>query len=211
MAQRWTPEVKKRIRGSRVDGTRHLVNALSTQSRRPQVLICASAIGYYGSRGDEILTETSAPGDDFLAHVVVDWEKAAALAESLGIRVVRLRFGMVLGKEGGALAKMLPPFRFGVGGRLGSGQQWTAWIHIDDLVNLILFALDRRFRKRRDECHCPRAGDERRIHQGTRRRTSSPCYLPGSQTRAETSVRRNGRNAAGQPARHPGSRAKSRL
>lgn len=141
VAQRWTPEVKKRIYSSRVDGTRHLVNALSTQSRRPQVLICASAIGYYGSRGDEVLTETSAPGDDFLAHVVVDWEKAAALAESLGIRVVRMRFGMVLGKEGGALAKMLPPFRFGVGGRLGSGRQWTAWIHIDDLVNLIVFAL----------------------------------------------------------------------
>jgi len=141
VAQRWTPEVKKRIYSSRVDGTRHLVNALSTQSRRPQVLICASAIGYYGTRGDEILTEKSAPGDDFLAHVVVDWEKAAVLAESLAIRVVRMRFGMVLGKESGALAKMLPPFRLGVGGRLGSGRQWTAWIHIDDLIHLILFAL----------------------------------------------------------------------
>ncbi|HLK20763.1 MAG TPA: TIGR01777 family oxidoreductase [Bryobacteraceae bacterium] len=141
VAQRWTPEVKKKIYSSRVDRTRHLVNALSTQSRRPQILICASAIGYYGSRGDEILTEKSAPGDDFLARVVVDWEKAAMLAESLGIRVVRLRFGMVLGKEGGALAKMLPAFRFGVGGRLGSGKQWMSWIHIDDLVRLILFAL----------------------------------------------------------------------
>jgi hypothetical protein len=118
-----------------------LVNALSTESRRPQVLICASAVGYYGSRGDEILNEKSAPGNDFLARVVVDWEKAASLAESLGIRVVRLRFGMVLGKEGGALAKMLPPFRLGVGGRLGSGRQWTSWIHIDDLIHLILFAL----------------------------------------------------------------------
>jgi hypothetical protein len=141
VAQRWTPEVKKRIYSSRVDGTRHLVNALSTESRRPQVLICASAVGYYGSRGDEILNEKSAPGNDFLARVVVDWEKAASLAESLGIRVVRLRFGMVLGKEGGALAKMLPPFRLGVGGRLGSGRQWTSWIHIDDLIHLILFAL----------------------------------------------------------------------
>lgn len=141
VAQRWTPEAKKRIYSSRVDGTRHLVNGLSTESRRPSVLISASAIGYYGSRGDEILTEQSAPGDDFLAHVVVDWEKAAVLAESLGIRVVLLRFGMVLGKEGGALAKMLPPFRLGVGGRLGSGHQWTAWIHIDDLIHLILFAL----------------------------------------------------------------------
>ncbi len=140
-AQRWTPEVKQRIRSSRVDGTRHLVNALSTQSRRPQVLISASAIGFYGSRGDEILTERSSPGDDFLAQVVVEWEKAAVLAEALGIRVVRLRLGMVLGKDGGALGKMLPPFRLGLGGPLGDGRQWTSWIHIDDVISLILFAL----------------------------------------------------------------------
>src|SRR5271155_3988595 len=95
VAQRWTPAAKNRIRSSRVDGTRHLVNALSTESRRPQVLICASAIGIYGSRGDELLTENSSPGNDFLARVVIDWEKAAMLAESLGIRVVRLRFGVV--------------------------------------------------------------------------------------------------------------------
>jgi uncharacterized protein (TIGR01777 family) len=140
VAQRWTPEAKKRIRGSRVDGTRHLVNALSTESRRPRVLISASAIGIYGSRGDEILTEQSSPGDDFLATLVSDWEKAALLAEALGIRVVRFRFGVVLG-EGGALAKMLPPFRLGVGGRLGNGRQWMSWIHIDDVINLILFIL----------------------------------------------------------------------
>jgi uncharacterized protein (TIGR01777 family) len=141
VAQRWTPEAKKKIRGSRVDGTRHLVNALSTESRRPRVLICASAIGIYGSRGDEILTESSTPGDDFLATLVVDWEKAAALAEALGIRVVRFRFGVVLGKEGGALAKMLPPFRLGLGGRLGSGRQWMSWIHIHDVINLVLVTL----------------------------------------------------------------------
>ena len=140
VAQRWTPEVKRRIRGSRVDGTRHLVNALSTQSRRPQALVNASAIGIYGSRGDEILTEDSEPGYDFLARVVIDWEKSAELAESLGIRVVRLRFGMVLG-NGGALAKMLPPFRLGLGGRIGSGKQWMSWIHIDDLTSLILSAV----------------------------------------------------------------------
>ncbi len=141
VAQRWTPEVKQRIRASRVDGTRQLVNALSTQSRRPKVLVTASAIGFYGSRADEILTEASRPGDDFLARVVVDWESAAEMAESLGIRVLRLRFGVVLGK-GGALAKMLPPFRLGLGGRLASGQQWMSWIHIDDVVRLIQFALD---------------------------------------------------------------------
>ncbi|MGA2881147.1 MAG: TIGR01777 family oxidoreductase [Bryobacteraceae bacterium] len=139
VAQRWTDAAKKRIHDSRVEGTRHLVKALSAQSPRPRVLVCASAVGYYGSRGDQILTEASSPGTDFLARVVVDWEEAAQSAEALDIRVVRLRFGMVLG-HGGALAKLLPPFRFGVGGRLGSGHQWMAWIHIEDAVNLILFA-----------------------------------------------------------------------
>lgn len=141
VAQRWTSEAKKRIRSSRVTGTRHLVNALSTESRRPQVLISASAIGIYGSRGDETLTEKSSPGNDFLARLAVEWEQAAVLAEALGIRVVPLRFGVILASDGGALAKMLPPFRLGLGGRLSSGRQWMSWIHIDDIVNLILFAL----------------------------------------------------------------------
>ena len=141
VAQRWTPEVKQRIRSSRVDGTRNLVNALARQSRRPRVLVCASAIGYYGSRGDEVLTETSSPGGDFLARVVVDWEQAAQQAEALGVRVVPLRFGVVLGK-GGALAKMLPPFRLGLGGPLASGQQWMSWIHVDDVIGLIRFSLE---------------------------------------------------------------------
>ena len=141
VAQRWTPAAKKRIHDSRVDGTLRLVDALARQPERPRVLVCASAVGYYGSRGDEMLTELSPPGSDFLARVVIDWEQAAQSAEPLGLRVVRLRFGMVLG-HGGALAKLLPLFRFGVGGRLGSGDQWMAWIHIQDAVNLILFALD---------------------------------------------------------------------
>jgi uncharacterized protein (TIGR01777 family) len=118
------------------------VSALSKQSQRPQVLVCASAIGYYGSRGDEILTEKSDPGRDFLAQVVVDWEQSAREAEALGIRVVPLRFGVVLGKDGGALPKMLPPFRLGLGGRLASGQQWMSWIHVDDVIGLIRFALE---------------------------------------------------------------------
>jgi uncharacterized protein (TIGR01777 family) len=142
VAQRWTPEVKERIRSSRVDGTRNLVKALLKQAQRPRVLICASAIGYYGSRGDEVLTETSLPGRDFLAQVVVDWEQAARQAEALGIRVVPLRFGVVLGKDGGALTKMLPPLRLGLGGRLASGQQWMSWIHVDDVIGLIRFALE---------------------------------------------------------------------
>jgi uncharacterized protein (TIGR01777 family) len=141
VAQRWTPETKDRIRSSRVDGTRNLVNGLSKQSRRPQVLLCASAIGYYGSRGDEVLAEASSPGRDFLAQVAIDWEQSAEKAEALGIRVVPLRFGVVLGNGGGALAKMLPPFRLGLGGRLSSGQQWMSWIHVDDVIGLIRFAL----------------------------------------------------------------------
>ena len=141
VAQRWTEAAKKRIHDSRVEGTRNLVKALSAQLNRPRVLVCASAVGYYGSRGDQILTEASPAGSDFLARVVVDWEDAAQLAEPLGIRVVRLRFGMVLG-HGGALAKLLPPFRLGAGGKLGNGHQWMAWIHLEDVVNLILFALD---------------------------------------------------------------------
>src|ERR1700733_2952918 len=141
VAQRWNDAAKKRIHDSRVEGTRHLVNVISAQSHRPRVLVCASAVGYDGSRGDQILTEASTPGTDYLARVVVEWEEAAQLAESLDMRVVRLRFGMVLG-HGGALAKLLPPFRLGVGGRLGSGHQWMAWIHLEDAVNLILFAIN---------------------------------------------------------------------
>jgi uncharacterized protein len=141
VAQRWTPDAKTRIRSSRVDGTRHLINALSVQARRPQVLVSASAIGIYGSRGDEILTETSTSGEGFLPGVATEWENAARLGETLGIRVVLPRLGVVLGK-GGALAKMLPPFRFGVGGRIGSGRQWMSWIHIDDAAKLILFAIE---------------------------------------------------------------------
>jgi uncharacterized protein (TIGR01777 family) len=141
VAQRWTPETKQRIYASRVEGTRNLVNAISKNAHRPPVLVCASAIGIYGSRGDEILKEDSRPAEDFLARVVVDWENAAQSAEALGIRVVNLRFGVALG-NGGALAKMLPPFKLGIGGRLGSGNQWTSWIHIDDAVSLILFAME---------------------------------------------------------------------
>jgi hypothetical protein len=141
IAQRWTAAAKKRISDSRVEGTRRLVSALSAVSPRPRVLVSASAVGIYGSRGDEILTETSMPGSGFLPQVVMDWEKAARSAEALNIRVVNLRFGVVLG-PGGALAKMLPAFRLCAGGRLGSGRQWMSWIHIGDVVNLILYAIE---------------------------------------------------------------------
>jgi uncharacterized protein (TIGR01777 family) len=142
VSQRWTPEVKRRIWSSRVDGTRHLVQALARRTAPLPVLISASAIGYYGSRGDETLTEESAPGSGFLAELGVAWEREALQATELGTRVVMPRIGIVLGR-GGALAVMLPPFRAGLGGRIGDGRQWMSWIHLDDLVNLIVFALDR--------------------------------------------------------------------
>lgn len=141
VAQRWTAATKARIRASRVEGTRRLVSALSGLERCPAVLVAASAIGIYGDRGDAWLTEASPPGRGFLAEVAGAWERESAEAEALGVRVVRLRIGIVLGREGGALARMLPLFRMGLGGQLGSGRQWMSWIHLDDLVGLIVWAL----------------------------------------------------------------------
>ncbi len=140
VAQRWSPEAKRRIRDSRVEGTRQLIQALAKLERKPETLVCASAIGIYGSRGDEVLSESSSAGSGFLPGLVVEWEQAARLGEELGIRVVRLRFGVVLG-QGGALSKMLLPFRLGIGGRIGDGRQWMSWIHLEDAANLTLFAL----------------------------------------------------------------------
>ena len=139
VAQRWTISARDRILRSRIEGTQALVAAMRTQP--PQVLISASAVGYYGSRGDEILTESAPPARDFLGRVAVAWEEEAQAAEPLGVRVARIRIGVVLGKGGGALSKMLLPFRLGVGGRLGSGKQWMSWIHIDDLMELIAFLM----------------------------------------------------------------------
>lgn len=142
VAQRWTAEVRQRIRQSRVDGTLNLVRSLASLSRPPATLVCASAIGIYGSRGDEILTESSAPGEGFLAETTAAWERAADSAAPLGIRVAKIRTGIVLGKDGGALQKMLPPFRLGLGGPIGSGRQWMSWIHIEDIVGLFVHALE---------------------------------------------------------------------
>src|SRR6266446_2698023 len=138
---RWSDEKKKRIRESRVKGTKLLGDALANLSNPPRTLVSASAIGYYGNRGDEVLTESSTPGDGFLAEVCVEWEKATALATEKGIRVVNTRFGVILDAHGGALAKMLPPFRMGIGGKIGSGKQWMSWIALDDVVGGIKFAL----------------------------------------------------------------------
>jgi uncharacterized protein (TIGR01777 family) len=142
IAQRWTPAVKQRIRDSRVAGTRNLVQALAQLPAPPKVLVSSSAIGYYGSRGDEVLTERSAPGSGFLPDICVAWEREADAAAELGIRVVKIRTGVVLAAHGGALQKMLPPFRLGLGGPIGSGKQWMSWIHLDDLVGLVRHAIE---------------------------------------------------------------------
>ncbi|MCW2967382.1 MAG: hypothetical protein JWM71_1154 [Solirubrobacteraceae bacterium] len=144
VAQRWTEPVKERIRTSREQGTRNLVAGLRAlaDAERPGVLVSGSASGYYGPRGDEEVTEASGPGDDFLAEVCVAWEREAQAAAELGLRVVCVRTGIVLDKDGGALAKMLPPFRLGIGGPVAGGRQWQPWIHADDEVGILLAAMD---------------------------------------------------------------------
>jgi len=139
---RWTEARKGLLRGSRVDSTRALIEALAKMNPRPSVLISSSAIGIYGDRGDELLTEDSKPGDDFLSGLALAWEAEALNAEALGMRVVLARFGVILAAHGGALAKMLLPFKLGAGGRLGSGRQWMSWVSLDDVVGSMRFALE---------------------------------------------------------------------
>ncbi len=144
VAQRWTAEAKERIRASRATGTRNLREGLAALSdpARPRTLVSSSAVGYYGKHGDERLPESTPAGDDFLAQVCVAWEREADHAEQLGMRVVKIRTGVVLDKTGGALKTMLPPFKLGVGGPVAGGAQYLPWIHVDDLVGLYLHALD---------------------------------------------------------------------
>jgi uncharacterized protein len=139
---RWSAGRKALLRSSRLDTTRALVAALAKMNARPSVLISASAIGIYGSRGDEVLTEESTIGSDFLAALAKDWEAEALKAEALGIRVVLARFGIILERHGGALAKMMLPFKFGAGGKIGSGRQWMSWVTLEDTVEILRVALE---------------------------------------------------------------------
>lgn len=139
---RWTDEKKKAIRDSRVLGTRNVVDAISKLKKKPKVFVAASAIGFYGERGDEELTESSAAGDTFLADVSKQWEAESRRAEDAGIRTVLLRTGIVLSKDGGALGTMLLPFKLGVGGVVGSGKQWMSWISLDDHVAAINYVIE---------------------------------------------------------------------
>jgi uncharacterized protein (TIGR01777 family) len=138
---RWTARRKELLGASRIETTRALVDALAKMNVRPSVLVSASAIGIYGNRGDEVLTEESKTGADFLAGLAKEWEAEALKAEALGIRVVLTRFGIILARQGGALAKMLLPFKMGVGGRLGSGKQWMSWVTLEDVVGILRMAI----------------------------------------------------------------------
>ena len=134
---RWTKAKKAKIRDSRVVGTTNLAEAIAQAKRKPEVFVCSSAIGFYGDRGNEILKEQSMPGTGFLADVCREWETATQMAARAGIRTVQMRTGVVLSPEGGALGKMLTPFKMGVGGKIGNGRQWMSWIHVQDMVGAI--------------------------------------------------------------------------
>lgn len=141
-ALRWSDEKKKAIRDSRVFGTRSIIEALDKLERKPKTFISGAAIGFYGDRGDEVMTESSPAGKTFLAEISKEWEAESRRAEDLGIRTVLLRTGIVLSKDGGALATMMTPFKLGVGGVVGSGKQWMSWVSLDDVVGIINFALE---------------------------------------------------------------------
>jgi len=143
IAQRWTPAAKRRMIESRVDAPRRYLDALKSGAMRPRAYVSASAIGYYGTSDDATFTESNRPGSDFLAKMCTAWEEQAFRAQALGMRVAIVRAGIVLATESGALAAMLPPFRFGFGGKIGNGRQWLSWIHIADVVDLFLLAIDR--------------------------------------------------------------------
>jgi hypothetical protein len=138
----WTANARHEIRRSRVQGTRRLAEAIARAKGGPSTMLCASAVGWYGDRGDEALDESSASGTGWLAQVCREWESAADPARSAGLRVAHLRFGIILARDGGALAKMLPPFRLGLGGRIGDGRQWMSWVTRSDAVRAALFALE---------------------------------------------------------------------
>lgn len=178
IAQRWTAAAKARIRASRVDATLLLCEALARLPKPPQVLVCASATGYYGDRGDEALDESSAAGTGFLAEVCQAWEAAADPARQGGIRVVHLRLGIVLARHGGALAKILPTFRFGLGGRLGTGRQYWSWISLEDLLRVVELALQDDRISGAVNAVSPAATTNAEFAQALARALRRPAFLP---------------------------------
>ena len=178
LGERWTPTRRRQLRDSRVGLTERLVEAMARANPRPRVLVSGSAVGYYGDRGAERLTEAATPGQDFLARLCQDWEAAAQQAAALGMRVVRLRTGVVLARQGGALAQMLPVFRWGLGGPVAGGRQYLAWIHIADLVGIIAAALeDERYRGPINGV-APEAATSREFARALGRALHRPAVVP---------------------------------
>lgn len=180
VAGRWSEDRKRRIESSRIEGTRRVVDAIAARpaSERPEVLVCASGIGYYGDTGEREVREDDPPGDDFLARVCVGWEREAARAEAHGVRAVSLRIGLVLSKRGGALEAMLPAFRAGLGGPIGSGDQWWPWIHLDDLVALARHAIASRGLRGAIHATAPEVLRQRDFARTLARVLRRPALLP---------------------------------
>jgi uncharacterized protein len=177
-AGRWNEEQKRRILESRVLGSRLLIDAISRRGDKPKAFVAASAIGYYGDRGAEELDEASQPGHDYLAQVVQAWEAETRRAAELGLRLLQLRFGVVLGREGGALAKMLLPFQLGLGGRIGSGQQFMSWITVQDLVRAVLFLLEQSTASGAYNVTAPNPVTNAQFTQSLGRALSRPTVFP---------------------------------
>jgi uncharacterized protein (TIGR01777 family) len=175
---RWTEEKKARIRDSRVLGTRNLVSILCRLNEKPKVLISASAVGFYGDRGDEPLNESAGPGKDFLSEVCVAWEHESLPAVEAGIRVVHPRIGIVLGPDGGAVPKLARLFRLGLGSPLGNGQQWMPWVHVDDLIEMMLFAAARSDLKGPINAVAPRPATNREFTKLLGKALHRPTVLP---------------------------------
>ncbi len=175
---RWTDERKKVLRTSRVDATKHLVASLAALSSGPRIFICASAIGYFGDRGEEKLTDHAGPGNDFLAKLCCDWEQEAGHAAEFGARVVMLRFGIVLSTRGGALPRMLMPIRMFVGGRIGCGKQWMSWITLADVVGAVQFALENKFATGAFNCVAPEPVRNSEFIKATARTLHRPAIFP---------------------------------
>jgi uncharacterized protein len=178
VAQRWSDDAKRRIRSSRELGTRHLVAGIEAADPRPRVLVSSSAVGIYGPHGDEELDEQTPAGDDFLAEVCVVWEREAERAAALGLRVVMVRTGVVLDQGGGALAKMLPFFKLGVGGPVAGGEQYMPWIHVDDVVGLYLAALDGDAWNGPVNASAPRPVTNKTFSQALGRALHRPAFAP---------------------------------
>ncbi len=213
IAQRWTDDAKREIRDSRILATRNLVSALAElpDAERPGVLISQSGAGRYGHRGDERLDESAAGGDDFLAQVCAGWEAEALHAGELGVRVVVNRTGMILSDSGGALEKMLPFFKAGIGGPVAGGKQYVPWVHLDDVVGAILFELDTEAAERPREPHRTRAGHEQGVLEGARPRAAPPRLRSRARAGGEGALRRDGRHRHDGPARGARSAQQARL